>query len=53
MVLEGVLDVWIADEHYVLHEGDALTFPSRLPHRNTNNGIVAARVLFCITPPSF
>jgi transcriptional regulator with XRE-family HTH domain len=53
VVLEGVLDVWVADEHYVLHEGDALTFPSRLPHRNTNNGTLAATVLFCITPPSF
>lgn len=41
------------DEHYVLREGDAITFPSRLPHWNMNHGDAAAVVLFCVTPPSF
>lgn len=53
VVLSGVLDLWVADEHYVLHEGDAITFPSRLPHWNANHGDVPATVLFCLTPPSF
>ena len=38
VILAGVLDLWVADEHYVLREGDAITFPSRLPHWNMNRG---------------
>lgn len=53
VVLSGVLDLWVGDEHYVLREGDAITFPSRLPHWNMNHGETAAVVLFCVTPPSF
>jgi len=53
VVLAGVLDVWVADEHYVLREGDAIAFPSRLPHWNANRGTDAVTVLFCLTPPSF
>lgn len=53
IVLAGVLDLWVGDEHYVLREGDAITFPSRLPHWNANHGDRAATVLFCLTPPSF
>ncbi len=53
LVLEGVLDLWVADEHYVLRDGDAITFASRLPHWNMNRGDVPAVVLFCVTPPSF
>lgn len=53
VVLEGSLDLWVGHEHYRLEAGDAVTHSSRLPHRNTNPGPGAARVLFCITPPSF
>ena len=53
IVLAGVLDLWVGDEHYVLREGDALTYPSRLPHWNVNHGDRPASVLFCLTPPSF
>jgi transcriptional regulator with XRE-family HTH domain len=53
VVLEGSLQIWVGDEEYRLEEGDALTFPSRLPHRNVNHGDRPARVLFCLTPPSF
>ena len=53
IVLGGVLDLWVGDEHYVLREGDAITFPSRLPHWNMNRGDGPASVLFCVTPPSF
>jgi transcriptional regulator with XRE-family HTH domain len=52
VVLSGILDLWVGDEHYVLNEGDAITFPSRLPHWNANNGDHQATVLFCLTPPS-
>jgi len=53
VVLAGVLDLWVAEEHYVLREGDAITFPSRLPHWNANHGEEPVKVLFCLTPPSF
>ena len=52
-VLEGSLDLWVADEHYHLDAGDTVTYSSRLPHRNSNLGRTPARVLFCLTPPSF
>lgn len=53
IVLEGSLDLWVGGEHYRLEAGDAVTHGSRVPHRNTNPGPGVARVLFCITPPSF
>jgi transcriptional regulator with XRE-family HTH domain len=53
VVLEGALDLWVGQEHYRLETGDAVTHSSRVPHRNTNPGPGAARVLFCITPPSY
>ncbi len=53
VVLEGVLDLWVGPEHFRLETGDAVTHSSRIPHRNTNPGPGVARVLFCITPPSF
>jgi transcriptional regulator with XRE-family HTH domain len=53
VVLSGTLDLWVADEHHVLREGDAIAFPSRLPHWNMNSGDLPATVLFCLTPPSF
>jgi transcriptional regulator with XRE-family HTH domain len=53
VVLEGSLDLWVGPEHFRLETGDAVTHSSRLPHRNTNPGPGVARVLFCITPPSF
>ena len=53
VVLEGRLDLWVGPEHYRLETGDAVTHSSRIPHRNTNPGPDVARVLFCITPPSY
>jgi transcriptional regulator with XRE-family HTH domain len=53
VVLEGSLDLWVGPEHYRLNAGDAVTHSSRVPHRNTNPGPGVARVLFCITPPSY
>ena len=44
IVLEGVLDLWVGDEHYVLREGDAITHASRTPHWNMNRGEAPALV---------
>jgi transcriptional regulator with XRE-family HTH domain len=53
IVLSGRLELWVANEHHVLEEGDTVTYSSRLPHRNVNPGPSTATVLFCLTPPSF
>ena len=53
IVLAGRLELWVAEERYVLEEGDSVTYSSRLKHRNTNIGDTTAIVLFCLTPPSF
>jgi transcriptional regulator with XRE-family HTH domain len=53
VVLTGSLELWVADEHHLLEEGDAIAYSSRLPHRNRNPGDRQAVILFCSTPPSF
>lgn len=53
LVLEGALDLWVGEEHYVLREGDAVTFDPRTPHWTLNRGEERAVILFCATPPSF
>lgn len=53
IVLSGRLELWVADEHHLLEEGDTVTYSSRLPHRNVNPGDRPAVVLFCVTPPSY
>jgi transcriptional regulator with XRE-family HTH domain len=53
IVLEGRLDLWVGSERYALETGDAVTYASRIPHRNSNPGPGVTRILFCLTPPSF
>jgi transcriptional regulator with XRE-family HTH domain len=53
IVLDGQLELWLADEHHLLETGDSIAYSSRLPHRNRNSGDRVATVLFCLTPPSF
>lgn len=53
VVLRGKLDFWVGDEHYALNAGDALTFESRLPHKNCNPGPGKTQVLWVMTPPSY
>lgn len=53
IVLKGSLEMTVGDETYLLEEGDALTFESRVPHSNRNPGASKAEVLWVITPPSY
>ncbi|MBA2717775.1 MAG: cupin domain-containing protein [Chloroflexi bacterium] len=53
VILEGCLELWVGDEEHRLETGDAITYSSRLPHRNRNPGPGRAIVLFCATPPTF
>ena len=53
-VLDGALTVWINDhERHRLAAGDALTFPSTLPHRWRNRADGVTRLLWINTPPTF
>jgi DNA-binding transcriptional MerR regulator len=53
-VLDGGLTVWLGDrERYPLAAGDALTFPSTLPHRWRNRAHGETRLLWINTPPTF
>lgn len=53
-VLEGSLTVWVGEEErYPLGEGDALSFPSTLPHRWRNDASRETRLLWINTPPTF
>lgn len=52
-ILEGILELQVADETYSLEEGDSFTFRSDLPHGYRNPGDTTTRVLWVNTPPTF
>jgi DNA-binding transcriptional MerR regulator len=53
-VLSGAITVWVGErERYRLAEGDALLFPSNLPHRWRNDASRETRLLWINTPPTF
>jgi transcriptional regulator with XRE-family HTH domain len=52
-VLEGELELTLADERYTLHAGDSFYFPSTVPHSYRNPGKTITRVLWTNTPPTF
>ncbi|MFN2483780.1 MAG: cupin domain-containing protein [Candidatus Limnocylindria bacterium] len=53
-VLRGRISVWLGDgERYRLATGDALYFPSNLPHRWRNDARGETRLLWINTPPTF
>lgn len=56
-VLEGIIELTIEGETFVLEAGDSYAFPSSLNHRFFNGGAKAASFIWCNTPvnirPSF
>ena len=52
-VLQGQVEIWVGDEHYVLGPGDTIYQPSTIPHRSRNIGDVDVIIITAITPPSF
>ena len=54
-LLSGAVTIWVGDrERYTLDRaGDALTFPSTLPHRWRNDASGETRLLWINTPPTF
>ena len=53
IVLKGELEFGVGQETYMLHEGDSLTFESRIPHWNRNPSATKTEVLWILTPPSY
>ena len=51
-VLHGTVVVELADEEFVLHTGDALSFPSDEPHAYANSGPAAARFSLSVHEPA-
>lgn len=49
-VLEGTIQVDIADEVHTLNKGDSLSFKSHLPHRWDNVGDHEAKVIWTLSP---
>ena len=52
-VLQGRLELRVADKVYALDAGDSFSFRSELPHGYRNPGRQPARVLWVNTPPTF
>ncbi len=53
LILQGEVEIWVGDEHYILGPGDAIYHKSTVPHRSRNIGEVDVIVVVAITPPSF
>nr|WP_242612589.1 cupin domain-containing protein [Corticibacter populi] len=52
-VLEGSVELQLADERFVVHAGDAFAFSSHVPHGYTNVGEGVARILWVNSPATF
>ena len=54
-LLSGAMTVWVGDAetHRLTDPGDALSFPSTLPHRWRNDAGGETRLLWINTPPTF
>ena len=54
-LLSGAVTVWVGDDetYRLTHAGDALTFPSTMPHRWRNDASGETRLLWINTPPTF
>lgn len=53
LVLKGTLEVEVADERYILNEGDCLSFTSSEPHAHRNLGENETTAIWFVTPASF
>jgi transcriptional regulator with XRE-family HTH domain len=52
-VIEGAIELSVADETYTLNVGDSAYFRSELPHTYKNLGPETARIIVINTPPTF
>lgn len=52
MVLKGTVELSLAEERFVMGEGDSIEYATTTPHRTVNVGDVPAEVLWIIAPPT-
>lgn len=52
-IIDGELDVYIADKKYKLVKGDSLYFKSHLQHRFKNISKKQVKALWVVSPPTF
>lgn len=52
-VLEGTIELLLGDACHVVHQGDAFTFASHVPHGYRNIGDQPARILWVNSPATF
>ncbi|MHA3977096.1 cupin domain-containing protein [Halovulum sp. GXIMD14794] len=53
VVIEGIIEITVADQIRVLNPGDGYLFDSRLPHRFRNIADTRCVIVSACTPPSF
>jgi len=53
VLIEGIIEITVADQIRVLNAGDGYLFDSRLPHRFRNIGDGRCVIVSACTPPSF
>lgn len=53
VVIEGIIEITVADQIRVLNPGDGYLFDSRLPHRFRNIGDKDCIIVSACTPPTF
>ncbi len=53
VVLQGQVEIWAGEEHFILGPGDAIYQKSTIPHRSRNIGDEDVIIIVAITPPSF
>lgn len=53
LVLQGQMELWIEDKHFLLNEGDSFRFGPEESHRIHNPGDIETVVVWVITPPVY
>jgi transcriptional regulator with XRE-family HTH domain len=53
LVLEGRMELWVEDRHFVLEEGDSFCFGPDESHRVANPGDRECVIIWVITPPVY
>jgi transcriptional regulator with XRE-family HTH domain len=52
-VLEGIVELLLGDQTYLLNAGDSFNFSSEVPHGYRNPGDVVAKILWVNTPATY
>ncbi len=53
LVIEGTLEIWVGERHFILEAGDSFAFSSEEAHRSRNPGTSTTRVVWAIAPPTY